>query len=124
MRAETLILARVPPRASFTTRYTPPRTNIEQLSTYTARTVKENSMTATMNQGADLPTACSAMPPAQKAEEPRSLSTMAAARQDERKASMTEVATPMRTRSETEAPGCKDGGIDEERNKRRRRLSS
>jgi len=40
------------------------------------------------------------MPPAQKAEEPRSLRMTAAARQWEMKVSMTEVATTMRTRLE------------------------
>ena len=33
MRAETESLARVPPMASFTTRYTPPRVNMAQDST-------------------------------------------------------------------------------------------
>ena len=42
-------------------RYTPPRTNMEQLSTYTERTPKENSITPSTNQGAALPTACSAV---------------------------------------------------------------
>src|SRR5262245_10318302 len=50
-------------------------------------------MTARINQGAALPTACSAMPPAWKADEPRSLSTIAAARQKEMNESMTVVAT-------------------------------
>src|SRR2546425_8164476 len=40
---------------------------------------------------------------------------MAAARQYEIKVSMTEVATTMRTRSETEAPGWNGDGIEEER---------
>src|ERR1700753_3448308 len=73
---------------------------MEQLSTYTARTAKEKSMTPRMNQGAALPTACSAMPPASKAEEPRSLRTIAAARPKEMKVSMPEDATTSRTRSE------------------------
>jgi hypothetical protein len=37
---------------------------MEQLSTYTARTAKLNSMMPRMNHGAAAPTACSAMPPA------------------------------------------------------------
>ena len=52
------------PMLSRTTTYTPPRTNMLQLSMYTARTAKLNSMTPRTNQGADLPMACSAMPPA------------------------------------------------------------
>ena len=36
--AETEILASVLPMASLTTRYTPPRTNMLQLSMYSART--------------------------------------------------------------------------------------
>ena len=52
------------PMLSCTTTYTPPRTNMLQLSMYTLRTAKLNSMTPSTNQGADLPTACSAAPPA------------------------------------------------------------
>jgi hypothetical protein len=44
--------------------YTPPRTNMLQLSIYTERTAKLNSITASTNHGADGPTAISAMPPA------------------------------------------------------------
>jgi len=39
------------------------RTNMLQLSMYTARTAYENSMMAKTNQGADFPMAVSAMPP-------------------------------------------------------------
>ena len=52
------------PMASRTTTYTPPRTNMLQLSMYTERTAKLNNMTPRMNQGALLPMARSAMPPA------------------------------------------------------------
>jgi len=38
MSADTASLAKKPPSASRTTRYTPPRINIEQLSMYTERT--------------------------------------------------------------------------------------
>ena len=56
--------ARNGPIASRTTTYTPPRTNMLQLSMYTERTAKLNSMTPRMNQGALFPMAASAMPPA------------------------------------------------------------
>ena len=49
---------------SRTTTYTPPRTNMLQLSMYTLRTAKLNNITPSTNQGADLPIACSAAPPA------------------------------------------------------------
>ena len=52
------------PMASRTTTYTPPRTNMLHDSRYTERTAKLKSITARMNQGALLPMACSAMPPA------------------------------------------------------------
>jgi len=51
-----------------------------------------------MNQAADLPTACSAIPTSVKADEPKSFSTIAAARQYEKNVSITEVATTIRTR--------------------------
>jgi hypothetical protein len=50
--------------ASFTTRYTPPRTNMLQLSIYIERTAYANSMIARMNHGADRPMACSEIAPA------------------------------------------------------------
>ncbi len=52
------------PMLSRTTTYTPPRTNMLQLSRYTDRTAKLNSITDRTNQGAEGPIACSAMPPA------------------------------------------------------------
>ena len=52
------------PMLSRTTTYTPPRTNMLQLSMYTERTAKLNSITPSTNQGALLPMAFSAMPPA------------------------------------------------------------
>src|SRR5690606_3334515 len=63
-RAETETFASVGPIESRTTTYTPPRTNMLQLSRYTDRTAKLKNMTARMNQGADWPIACSAIPPA------------------------------------------------------------
>ena len=52
------------PMLSFTTMYTPPRTNMLQLSMYTERTAKLNSITPRTNHGAAGPMAVSAMPPA------------------------------------------------------------
>ncbi len=52
------------PMLSFTTMYTPPRTNMLQLSMYTDRTAKLNSITASTNHGAAGPTAVTAIPPA------------------------------------------------------------
>ena len=46
-------LRRTGPMLSCTTTYTPPRTNMLQLSMYTLRTAKLNSMTPSTNQGAD-----------------------------------------------------------------------
>ena len=57
-------LAIAGPILSRTTTYTPPRTNMLQLSMYTLRTAKLNSMTPSTNHGAALPIACSAAPPA------------------------------------------------------------
>jgi hypothetical protein len=63
IKAETDSLARVPPMASFTLRYTPPRVNIAHDCTYTARMAYEMSITPRMNHGAAFPMACSAIPP-------------------------------------------------------------
>src|ERR1041384_3989228 len=52
-----------------------------------------------MNQGAAFPTYCSARPPAQNADEPRSFSTIAAARQNEMNDNITDVATITLTRA-------------------------
>jgi hypothetical protein len=52
------------PMLSLTTMYTPPRTNMLQLSMYTDRTAKLNNITPSTNQGAAGPTAVSAIPPA------------------------------------------------------------
>ena len=49
---------------SFTTMYTPPRTNMLQLSMYTERTAKLKSITPSTNQGAAGPIATVAIPPA------------------------------------------------------------
>lgn len=50
-------------------------------------------MTPRMNQGAERPTAGSAIPPTQKADDPRSLRTIATARQKEMNDNITDVAT-------------------------------
>src|ERR671926_666768 len=55
-------------------------------------------MTPRISRGADLRPAFWAMPPKKKADEPRSLSTIAAARQNEINDSMTVVATTTFTR--------------------------
>ena len=52
------------PMESRTTTYTPPRTNMLQLSMYTERTAKLKNITPRMNHGALAPMAFSAIPPA------------------------------------------------------------
>src|SRR3954454_10996039 len=92
---------------------------MEQLSTYTMRTDTAKHITPRMNHGAASPTASSAMPTAYNAEEPKSLRTMAAARQKEMKVSITELATTIRTRLED--PGgiaCEPADIREDSSQR------
>src|SRR3954463_15152372 len=83
------------------------------------RTLTAKHMTPRMNQGAALPTASSAMPTAKKADEPRSLSTMAAARQKEMKVSITELATTIRTRlGEPGGIACEPADISQDSSQR------
>src|SRR5262245_49162179 len=71
-----------------------------QLSMYTERTAKLNNITARMNQGALLPIADSAIPPALYADDAISLRTMDAARQKEMKESITVLAITTRVAAE------------------------